>query len=83
MHPSSQFSQPFETTDYDLAAYLIARAYTLVHVAVVDHTTVFLFPGEAAISAEAYYQGATIPAKSILHAARQLNSRKDLFDHCH
>jgi hypothetical protein len=66
----------FATTDVDLAAYLYTRAYPLVRTAVLGESVVFAFPSEAALSAEAFYQGAAISAKNVLHAARELDYLK-------
>jgi hypothetical protein len=63
----------FQTTDTDLAAYLYTRAYPLADTCRVGRETLFIFPGEAALSAEAFYQGATVPAKNLLSAARRLD----------
>jgi predicted TPR repeat methyltransferase len=64
----------FKTTDADLAAYLYARAYPLLGNWTVGDLTIFAFPAEAAVSAEAFYEGATVPAKSLLHAVHRLES---------
>jgi hypothetical protein len=66
----------FATTDVDLAAYLYTRAYPVVRTAVIGESVVFAFPSEAALSAEAFYQGAAVSAKNVLHAARELDYLK-------
>ena len=58
----------FETIDLDLAAYLVARAYPVLCVTGDHESPCFQFPPNAALSAEAYYQGATVAAKTILYA---------------
>ncbi len=65
----------FETMDFDLAAYLYTLAYPLLSVECSDEFSIFTFPGEAAVSAEAYYQGASVPAKNLLYAVHSLRSR--------
>ena len=64
----------FQTTNTDLAAYLYARAYPLLGMEHIGERAVFTFPAEAALSAEAFYAGATIVAKNLLHAAHILQS---------
>jgi hypothetical protein len=64
----------FQTTDSDLATYLFARSFSLLQVWKIGDLTAFVFPAAAELSARAYYQGACVPAKNLLHAARQLNS---------
>jgi len=59
-----------------LAAYLHARAYQLLRIDHVGERDVFAFPADAALSAEAFYLGATIPAKLLLHAVRKLENLK-------
>lgn len=65
---------PFETTDTDLATYLYSQAYRLLNVWCIGDRTIFLFPKEAEASADAFYQGAMVPAKNLLHACRQIQS---------
>ena len=62
----------FQTTDPDLAAYLYARSYSVLGVWNLNKSTLFTFPAEAALSAEAFYAGATIPAKNLFQAVRHL-----------
>ncbi len=62
----------FQTADVDAAAYLHARAYPLLRIDRVRDVPVFTFSSEAALGAEAFYQGATVSAKLLLHAARRL-----------
>jgi hypothetical protein len=68
---------PFHTTNIDLAAYLFARAYPLLEIRRFDKLTIFSFPSEAALSAEAFYNGATVSAKNLLYAAHILESMKE------
>jgi hypothetical protein len=63
----------FQTTDFDIAAYLHARAYPLLRIDKAGEVAVFSFPAEAALSVEAYYQGATVSAKLLLYAVRQID----------
>jgi len=62
----------FQTIDTDVAAYLHARSYALLRMDQFGENLIFTFPAEAALGAEAFYQGATVCAKSLLYAARQL-----------
>lgn len=64
----------FQTNDADVAAYLYSRAYRPVQVWDLGDSTTFVFPAEAELSAQAFYQGALVPAKNLLHAIRQLDS---------
>lgn len=64
----------FQTSDTDLATYLYSQAYRLLHIWEVGKRTVFVFPEEAEASADAFYQGASAPAKDLLHACRQIHS---------
>jgi hypothetical protein len=64
----------FQTMDCDLAAYLCARAYLVVKLIPFSRGPLFAFPADAASSAEAYYQGAAVPAKLILEAARYVQT---------
>ena len=74
----------FQTTDCALAAYLRARAYPLLRVDAIEDVIIFTFSSEAAPSAEAFYQGATISAKSLLYAAQQLEKlRKNNINEFH
>ena len=70
--PTSPLHSCFQTIDTDVAAYLHARAYALLRVDQVGESLIFTFPAEAALGAESFYQGATLSAKSLLYAARQL-----------
>lgn len=72
--PSARASQLFQTSDPDLAAYLCARAHHLVGVATVCPRPIFSFSADAALSAEAFHQGASICAKTLLNAFHRLNS---------
>ena len=63
----------FQTTDFDVATYLHARAYPLSGIDRLGELCIFTFPSEAALSAEAFYQGATVSAKALLHAVRELD----------
>jgi len=73
----------FETNDNDLAAYLYSQAYRLLHIWEVGNQTVFVFPEEAEASADAFYQGAAVPAKNLLHACRQIQSiERNTIDVC-
>ena len=67
----------FQTLDSDVAAYLCARAYELLRMDQSGRSLIFTFPAEAALGAEAFYQGATVCAKSLLHAARQLEKLRN------
>lgn len=68
----------------DVAAYLHARAYELVRIDQDGKNLIFTFPAEAALSAEGFYLGATVSAKLLLHASRQLeNLRKDKVNEQH
>jgi hypothetical protein len=73
----------FQTTDIDVAAYLNARAYPLLRIDQFGNASVFTFSAEAALGAEAFYQGASVSAKVLLHAARRLESRRNnqLYEH--
>ena len=62
----------FQTTDIDVAIYLHARAYPLIRIDILREMPIFTFSSEAALGAEAFYQGATVSAKLLLHAARQV-----------
>ncbi len=64
----------FQTSDSDLATYLYARAYRLIDVWRVSDLPVFVFPEDAQLSAQAFYHGASVPAKDLLHASRQIQS---------
>lgn len=78
---TSTIKSCFQTTDIDLATYLHARAYQLLRMDQVAGTLIFAFPAEAALSAEGFYLGASVPAKLLLHAARQLEIlRKEKLD---
>jgi hypothetical protein len=73
----------FQTSDTDLATYLYSQAYSLLHIWQVGNRTIFVFPEEAAASAEAFYQGACVPAKNLLHACRQIHSiERNTIDVC-
>jgi len=61
----------FETDDLGLAAYLYAQAYEPIRTVIHNHET-FAFPEQAALSADAYYSGASVPAKSLVHALHEL-----------
>jgi hypothetical protein len=74
LHP---LTTAFQTTDVNVAAYLRARAYSLLRVDWVEDVAVFTFSSEAALSAEAFYHGATVCAKSLLYAARQLEQLRN------
>jgi hypothetical protein len=63
----------FQTKDADLAAYLCARAYPIMGLESHSSATLFSFPREAELSATAYYQNASISAKSLLSAVRKLH----------
>jgi hypothetical protein len=67
----------FQTTDIDVAAYLHARAYLLLRIDQLGNASVFTFSADAALGAEAFYQGASVSAKLLLHAARRLESRRN------
>jgi hypothetical protein len=67
----------FQTHDYDLAAYLFARAYPPVKTRDVTGKTLFIFSQDAELSAEAFYYGASISAKRLLHALRELEGLKE------
>jgi len=69
---TSPLQSCFQTTDVDVAAYLYARAYELLRIDRVGDSVIFSFPAEAALGAEAFYLGATVSAKLLLHAARRL-----------
>jgi hypothetical protein len=62
----------YQTTDSDLATYLYARAYPVLNISRVGEVALFTFPPEAALSAEAFYEGAAVSAKNVFAAARQL-----------
>jgi|HubBroStandDraft_4_1064222.scaffolds.fasta_scaffold939674_1 hypothetical protein len=66
----------FQTIDTDVAAYLYSRAYELLRTDQAGESLIFTFPAEAALGAEAFYQGATACAKSLLYAARQLEKMR-------
>jgi len=70
---ASQLQTCFNTTDFDVATYLYSRGYPLVRIDKLGEIPMFTFPSEAFLSAEAFYQGATVMAKSILQAARELD----------
>ena len=70
--PVPRLQSFFQTTDIDVATYLHARAYPLLRIDTIGEGPIFTFPPEAALSAEAFYQGATVSAKLLLHAARRL-----------
>jgi hypothetical protein len=63
----------FHTTDFDVATYLYSRGYPLKRIDESGEILMFTFPPEASLSAEAFFQGATVTAKAILHAARELD----------
>jgi hypothetical protein len=67
-------SRAFQTADASLAAYLYASSYPLMEVRFCQKRPLFQFPAEAAVGAEAFYEGACVPAKNVLHAIRQLQS---------
>jgi hypothetical protein len=67
----------FQTADVNVAAYLRARAHSLLRVDWIEDTAIFTFSSEAALSADAFYQGATVCAKSLLYAARQLEQLRN------
>jgi hypothetical protein len=67
----------FQTNDHDLAAYLFARAYPPVKTKDLNGKTLFIFSQEAELSAEAFCYGASISAKRLLHALRQLEGVKE------
>ena len=62
----------FQTTDLDLAAFLYACAFRPLKVDSDEGQPAFKFPPEAALSAEAFYEGAAIPAKNLLHAVHRM-----------
>jgi hypothetical protein len=64
----------FQTSDTDLATYLYSQAYRLLNVWCIGDRTIFVFPKEAEASADAFFQGACVPAKNLLHACRQIQS---------
>ena len=66
--------QVFFTADVDLAAYLWARAYPVVDLRFPSYGCALGFPAEAASSAEAFYAGASVRAKDLFHAARELKA---------
>jgi hypothetical protein len=73
----------FQTSDSDLATYLYARAYPLVDVWRVSDLPVSVFPQDAQLSAQAFYHGASVPAKDLLHASRQIQSiERNTIDIC-
>lgn len=65
----------FQTADINLASYLYACSYPLLEIRFYRQRAVFQFPVEAVPSAEAFYEGASLPAKNLLYAARQLQYR--------
>jgi hypothetical protein len=73
----------FQTIDIDVAAYLYARAYELLRIDQAGQSQIYTFRVEAALGAEAFYQGATVCAKSLLYTARQLETlrTKKVDDH--
>jgi hypothetical protein len=75
--PTSPLQSCFQTIDSDVAAYLHARAYALLRVDQIGEGLIYTFPSEAALGAESFYQGATVCAKSLLHAARQLDELRN------
>lgn len=62
----------FQTTDSDLAVYLCAEGNVLLGTVATEGRTVFLFPTEAALSADAYYNGASVSAKRFLYSLKKL-----------
>ena len=64
----------FQTNDLDLAAYLYAAFFRPMKVEHREGGPAFTFPGEAALSAEAFYAGAAIPAKNLLYAVHRLET---------
>ncbi len=71
----------FQTTDPDLAAFLYACAFRPLKVDYDEGRTSFTFPAEAALSAEAFYAGAAIPAKNLLHAVHRMESIRRVNQH--
>ena len=71
----------FQTTDPDLAAYLYATSFRPMKVEHREGEPAFTFPEEAALSAEAFYAGAAIPAKNLLYAVHRLESIRRLNQH--
>lgn len=63
----------FQTSDIDVATYVHARSYPVLRLDRVGDHMVFTFPAEAASSMEAFYMGATISAKALLHSFRQID----------
>lgn len=74
---ASSLQSCFQTTDFDVAAYLVARAYPLLRTDQMQESPVFTFSAEAGLGAEAFYSGATISAKLLLHAARRLQNMRE------
>ena len=62
----------FKTSDANLAAYLLMRNYSLLYIEDYHKKKFFKFPPEAALSAEAFYDGATAPAKNLFYAVKRL-----------
>jgi len=67
----------FQTSDPGLAAYLFARAHPGFATKNQQGTIFFIFPREAESSAEAFYFGASMPAKALVNALKQLEVMKE------
>lgn len=63
----------FQTNDCDLATYLCAAGFSLLSTKNTDGRLMFVFPTAAALSADAYYDGAVISAKRLLYTLRKLS----------
>jgi hypothetical protein len=66
----------FQTTNFDLAAYLFACTLP-VETTCGGGMTTFIFPHSAELSALAFYYGASMPAKKLLHAVHELEALKE------
>ncbi len=64
----------FQTTDLNLAAFLMARGHALVGVARDGPRRVFGFPETARDEAQGFYANATVPARAFANALRDLKT---------
>ena len=67
----------FISQDLGVAAFLVAKGYTLVEIRRVpgSHRSQFVFPSEARDIAEDYFNGALVQAHRLTHAMRDLKLR--------
>jgi len=66
--------QPFVTTSLDVAAFLTAIGRQLIRTQPQGRFLAFQFDSSASTDAEKYFAGASVPAKAVLEAYRELRN---------